>query len=375
LNFGLKETAADAEIIGVIDADYIVDKNWLRGCVPYFENPKTGWVQAPQDHREWEDDTFKEWINWEYAGFFDIGMVARNEANAIIQHGTMTLIRKSALVDTGNWAEWCICEDAELGLRLLREGYESVYLDHRFGHGLVPDTFTAYKKQRFRWAFGAVQILKGHWKSLIPFKKTGLTTGQKYHFVTGWLPWFADAFYLLFTLASLFWSVGMVVAPRYFDFPLAIFVLPTVGVFVAKLLHHLFLYQTRVKCSLKQRLGSAIAGMALTYSIARAMWQGIFTKSTPFLRTPKCADKTALSAGFLMARDETILMLLQWAAAAAVLFVHSPYDPDARMWALVLFVQALPYAAALVTSIVSALPPKSARKARKAEALAPADTK
>ena len=34
-------------------------------------------------------------MNGEYAGFFDIGMVQRNEANAIIVHGTMCLIRRA----------------------------------------------------------------------------------------------------------------------------------------------------------------------------------------------------------------------------------------------------------------------------------------
>ena len=356
LNFGLTQTDPDAEVVGVIDSDYIVAPNWLKTLVPYFENPKVGWVQAPQDHREWRNDLFKEFINWEYAGFFDIGMVARNEENAIIQHGTMTLIRRKALEETGKWAEWTICEDAELGLRLLENGYESVYLSHRFGHGLTPDNFTAYKKQRFRWAYGACQILKGHWRSLIPFKNTGLTTGQKYHFVTGWLPWFADAFYVLFTILSVFWTIGLVLAPRSFDFPLAIFVMPTVGVFVAKLVHHLFLYSTRVKCNWRQRIGSAIAGMGLTYYIGKAMWQGVLTKTIPFLRTPKCEDKAAWTAGFMMASEETVLMLSQWFCAALILWDKGWNDLDARTWALVLTVQSIPYAAALTTAMISALP-------------------
>ncbi|OIQ98347.1 cellulose synthase 1 [mine drainage metagenome] len=356
LNFALTQTDPEAEVIGVIDSDYQVTPDWLSTLVPYFENPKVGWVQAPQDHREWEFDLFKECINWEYAGFFDIGMVARNEDNAIIQHGTMTLIRRKALEDTGKWSEWTITEDAELGLRLLEHGYESVYLSHRFGHGLTPDDFTAYKKQRFRWAYGAVQILKGHWRALMPFRDTGLTASQKYHFVTGWLPWFADAFYLLFTVLSVFWTIGLVAAPRIFDFPMAIFVMPTVGVFVAKLVHHLFLYSTRVKCNWRQRIGSAIAGMGLTYYIGKAMWQGVFTKTIPFLRTPKCADKAAWTAAFMMASEETVLMLSQWICAALILFVKGWHDLDARMWALVLSVQSIPYAAALATAMLSALP-------------------
>jgi len=380
LNYGLTQTDPEAEIIGVVDSDYQVRPDWLSSLVPYFENPKVGHVQAPQDHREWQNDLFKEMINWEYAGFFDIGMVFRNEANAIIQHGTMTLIRKKVLEDSGRWAEWCIVEDAELGLRMMQAGYESCYIQERMGHGLVPDSFLAYKKQRFRWAYGAVQILKAHWRALVPFKDTGLTPGQKYHFVSGWLPWFADAFYLLFCVTSLFWSAGMVLAPRFFATPLAVFTLPTVGVFVAKIVHHMFLYTTRVKCTPRQRVLSAIAGMGLTYAIAWAMWQGIFTKSTPFMRTPKMADKAAFTQGFLMASEEAALMLLHWLAAAAALVgpvalnwvAHTTglfaepwkdawrnwYDPDVRLWAIVLVVQSMPFLAALTTSLISTLPSK-----------------
>ncbi|MEW5727669.1 MAG: glycosyltransferase, partial [Pseudomonadota bacterium] len=360
LNFGLTQTAPDAEIIGVVDSDYQVRKDWLSSLVPYFEDPKVGHVQAPQDHRDWEHDLFKEMINWEYAGFFDIGMVFRNEANAIIQHGTMTLVRKEAMEKAGRWAEWCIVEDAELGLRMMQVGYESVYIQERMGHGLVPDSFMAYKKQRFRWAYGAVQILKAHWKSLIPFKKTGLTAGQKYHFISGWLPWFADGFYLMFCITSLFWTAGMVLAPRYFDTPLAFFILPTVGVFVAKIVHHMFLYSTRVKCSWKRRWLSAVAGMGLTYAIAWAMWQGVFTKSTPFMRTPKMAEKVGVKDAIKMTLEETTLMALHWIAAVAVLLPrHNFYDPEVRLWAAVLVVQSMPFLAALVTSIISTLPSKA----------------
>jgi len=171
----------------------------------------------------------------------------------------------------------------------------------------------------------------------------------------------------MFTLLSVIWTVGLVFWPRLFDFPLAIFVMPTVGVFVAKLVHHLFLYSTRVKCNWRQRVGAAIAGMGLTYSIGRAMWQGVFTKTIPFLRTPKCEDKAAWTAGFLMASEETVLMLSQWISAGLILFAKGWGDIDARLWALVLTVQSIPYLAALVTAMISALPTENFMKRLRAK--------
>src|SRR5215831_8401102 len=98
LRLALAHTAADADIIGVIDADYVVRPDWLKDLVPAFADPKVGMVQAPQDHRDGERTVMHYAMNGEYAGFFDIGMVQRNEANAIIVHGTMCLMRRAALM-------------------------------------------------------------------------------------------------------------------------------------------------------------------------------------------------------------------------------------------------------------------------------------
>ena len=371
LNFALRETAPDAEVIGVVDSDYVVERDWLKSLVPHFNRPEVGFVQAPQDHRAWEGNRFQEMINWEYAGFFHLGMVHRNERDAIIQHGTMTLIRRAALEVLGGWAEWTICEDAELGLRLMESGYESVYVNHVFGRGLTPHSFGAYRKQRFRWAYGAMQIIRRYWRWLIPgFEKPGadgkgLTLAQKYHFVSGWLPWFTDALHLLFTAMAVVWSIGLVLWPKYFQFPLGVFLVPTLGIFFFKVLHSFWLYMAKVPCNTRQRIGAAIAGMALTHTIARAVIQGLTTDNIPFLRTPKCESRPALMQGFLMAREETFVLGLLWLATLMVLISYGP-TPEALVWAVLLVVQSVPYVAALMLSLVNAVPGLMPRRAHSA---------
>lgn len=371
LNYALSQTDERAVVIGVVDSDYIVQSNWLRALTPYFDNQKVGFVQAPQDNRGWEDEPFKEMINWEYNGFFQIGMMHRNERNAIIQHGTMTLIRRSALLQVGNWGEGTICEDAELGLKLFHEGLEAVYVNHPFGHGLTPDTFAGYKKQRFRWAYGAVQIIRRHWRWMVPGLEkqaadgTGLSLAQQYHFISGWLPWFTDALHLVFTVAGVLWSIGLVLWPKYFQFPLGVFLIPALGIFIFKVVHSYWLYVAKVPCTLRQRIGAAIAGMALTHTIARAVIQGLTTDSTPFLRTPKCESRPALMQGFLMAREETVVLGLLWLSALAVLIAYG-FMPEAIVWAVLLLVQSVPYVAALMLSLVNAVPGLMPRRARAA---------
>ena len=357
LNFALQHADPGADIVAVVDSDYIVRPDWLKLLVPHFERPEVGVVQAPQDHRGWEGNLFKEMINWEYHGFFEIGMVHRNERNAIIQHGTMTLIRTSILLGSGKWAEWCICEDAELGLRVQNLGYDTVYVKQSFGKGLTPDSFAGYKRQRFRWVYGAVQIMKRHWPELSPFsRRSGLNLGQRYHFIAGWLPWFGDAISLIMNVLCIFWAIGMALFPKYFGAPLYVLMLPPIGAFIFKLLHFVWLYSARVPCTFKQRIGAALAGTALTHTIAVAILRGIFTQSMPFLRTPKCESKSALVKGFTMARGESLMMVLLLFAVVVNYNFGNDQTEERQIRAALLLIQALPYAAALLLSLCSVIP-------------------
>jgi exo-beta-1,3-glucanase (GH17 family)/cellulose synthase/poly-beta-1,6-N-acetylglucosamine synthase-like glycosyltransferase len=362
LNFALAQTAADAEVIAVIDADYIVRREWLRDLAPAFANPRTGIVQAPQDYRDAGESAFKSMCFAEYRGFFHIGMVTRNERNAIIQHGTMTMVRRDLMERIG-WAEWCITEDAELGLRILAEGYEATYIPQSYGRGLMPDSFLDFKKQRSRWAFGSMQIMRRHFKSLVRGGDDRLTAGQRYHFLAGWLPWLADGFNLIFNCAALVWSLVMVMFPKYIEPPLMIFSVLPLSLFVFKLVKLLHLYRTRVGATLTQTLAAALAGLGLAHTIGAAMLSGLVQRDRPFFRTPKQAPRHALGEALAAAREEAFIMLGLWFAAFGVSRIPQldgdlpglVGSPDLTVWVTVLLIQSMPYAAAVIVSLASAL--------------------
>src|SRR6185312_10540127 len=150
---------------------------------------RVGLVQAPQDHRDGDRSPLHAAMNAEYAGFFDIGMVERNEVNAIIVHGTMCLIRRTALEAAGGWSSDTNVEDTDLGLSILARGWRTHYTNRRYGWGLLPQNYQAFKTQRDRWAGGAVQIVKKHWRQFLP-GATLLDAQQKRAFLLGWLTWF-----------------------------------------------------------------------------------------------------------------------------------------------------------------------------------------
>jgi hypothetical protein len=289
----------------------------------------------------------------EYQGFFYIGMVTRNERNAIIQHGTMTMVRRSVLDAVGGWAEWCITEDAELGLRIFERGHEATYIPQTYGRGLMPDTFIDFKKQRFRWAYGAVQILRRHARALFSDEETGLTRGQRYHFVAGWLPWLSDSINLFFTIGALVWSLLMVIYPLKFDPPLVILSIMPLSLFIFKVGKMIYLYRTRIGASVSQTLASAVAGLSLAHTIAKAIFVGFVTSDKPFFRTPKLAQRHALLEALQSAREEALIMVALWLGGVSVAVRQGSDTADLMVWILVLVVQSIPYAAAVVMSVAS----------------------
>ena len=356
LNYALERIAADAAIVAVIDSDYVVDASWLRNLTPTFQDARIAIVQAPQDYRDASESAFKAMCYAEYRGFFHIGMITRNERNAIIQHGTMTMVRRAQL-ERCRWAEWCITEDAELGLRIFEAGFDASYVPESYGRGLMPDTFIDFKKQRFRWAYGAMQIIKAHARAL--FLEGGpLSAGQRYHFVAGWLPWVADGVNLLFNIAALGWSAAMVWAPGRVDAPLVMYSVLPLSLFTFKIAKLFHLYRVRVGANLRQTLAAAIAGLALTHTIGTATVKGLITRSEPFFRTPKKRRSAGLWHALAAAREETLMMAGLLLSAWAVSYTALPQNmgPDHFAWIVVLLIQSVPYASSLIVSLVSAFP-------------------
>ena len=347
LRLALDHTSPEAEIIGVLDADYVVHPDWLKDLVPAFATPSVGLVQAPQDHRDGDRSVVHAVMNREYAGFFDIGMVQRNEVNAIVSHGTMCLVRRSALVDAGGWSSDTIVEDADLGLTLLARGWWSHYTRRRYGWGLLPSDFAAYKRQRHRWAYGGVQLIKKHWRAFIP-GRSHITTQQRTEFLFGWLTWLgAESLGVAIAILNLIWMplvvfLGIAV-------PQAVLTIPVLAAFSVMLLHFMVLYRTRVRAPTFASLGAAFSAMALQLTVARAVADGLFKDGVPFLRTAKgcagCATQRfpALWEGVL----GTLLIL----GSLGLYLTNYQQVTEISIFSAVLLVQSLPFLAAVAVTL------------------------
>jgi len=342
LRLALAHTSPDAEIIGIIDADYAVTPDWLTDLVPAFADAKVGLVQAPQDHRDGKRSPLHYVMNGEYAGFFDIGMIQRNEANAIIVHGTMCLIRRTALEAAGGWSSDTICEDTDLGLTILELGWQAHYANRRYGYGLLPDTFEAYKKQRDRWASGGFQIIKKHWRRFLP-GASELTGDQKREFAFGWLNWLgAETVGVAVAILNLIWVP--VVAFVGIAVPDKVLTLPIVATFVISIVHFIALYRRRVPIPASQAFGAMAAAMAMQWTVARAVANGVIKDHLTFVRTAK--GGTARRRVAFPAFEEAVLGGLLALGAVIVFATNWEHVREINLFGCVLVVQSLPFLAA-----------------------------
>ncbi|HEY2137145.1 MAG TPA: glycosyltransferase [Xanthobacteraceae bacterium] len=348
LRVALAHTAPDAEIIGVIDADYAVHPDWLKEVVPAFADPKVGLIQAPQDHRD--ERTPLHWaMNGEYAGFFDIGMVQRNEENAIIVHGTMCLIRRAALAAAGGWSSDTICEDTDLGLTIIELGWLTHYTRRRYGHGLLPDTFEAYKKQRHRWAYGGLQIIRKHWRRFLP-GASRLTPDQKREFALGWLNWLgAESIGVMVAILNLVWVP--VVAFVGIAIPDKVLTLPIMAAFVVSVAHFVALYRRRVTIPPAQTAAAMLAAMSMQWTVARAVATGLVTEHLPFVRTAKGGNARKKRVTF-PAFYEALMGGLLLLGAAIVVATNDEQVHEINLFAGVLVVQSLPFLAASILAVL-----------------------
>jgi cellulose synthase/poly-beta-1,6-N-acetylglucosamine synthase-like glycosyltransferase len=316
LNFAVTQTNPKAEIIGIIDADYEVDPNFLNELVPAFADPQVAFVQTPQDYSDWKGDVFSESMYRGYKYFFEVSMPSRNERNAIIFAGTMGLIRKSVLEEIGGWDEWCITEDAEASLRILKKGYQSLYVNRSFGNGMMPINFEGLKKQRFRWCFGGIQILKKHWEVLMPWAhwvdpQNKLTLAQRYYYLVGGLGWFSDVFNLLFAFFLVIGAVFNIFSSPIKVRPLTDTVLIIPAVFlVLHILRFIWVLRNRLRVSIHIAVATMYNFFSLGWAVTLACIQGLVQREGVFLRTPKATNSSKAWHAIQVTKWETAIGLI-----------------------------------------------------------------
>ncbi|MDX6250094.1 MAG: hypothetical protein QOF10_3454 [Kribbellaceae bacterium] len=349
LNYALENlTDARAELIAVVDSDYQLQPDFLADCARLFADPGLGFVQAPQDYRGWQQSGYYRRLYYSYRYFFAVSQPSRNERDAAIFAGTMGIIRKKAIEDLGGWDQWCITEDAELSLRMLRAGWTGLHVDKSYGEGIMPLTFEALKSQRYRWCFGGIQILRMHWRSLVPGPLTAdnrLTLGQRWGYLSGGLQWYGDLLGVVFYMFLLAGAANLALGGGELFRKITGFLVAAVPVLVLiGLLRAVALLRRGTDASWRDAFGAFFIWQATALVVARASVLGLFAKEAVFMRTPKTFEKASWLDVIKANRAESLLAALGIVGIAAAL--SHPTTLSGPLLAALLLFPTLGFAAA-----------------------------
>ncbi|MEN6372894.1 MAG: polysaccharide deacetylase family protein [Armatimonadota bacterium] len=233
LNLGIEKS--DTEVLVCLDADTVFDRNAIARLARHFADPRVGAVAGNVKVGN-RNNPLTTWQSLEYITSQNFDRRAYAAFNAVsVVPGAVGAWRRSAVLKVGGYHNNTLAEDADLTFRLQVQGWHIRTENDALAYTEVPDTVMTLAKQRFRWAYGILQSLWKHRKSM--FKPSG---GAFSMFVMPSM-WVYNIFFQAFSpivdimvVISLF-SGGLLQVLSYYA---AFFVLDFIGAAIAFQLDH-----------------------------------------------------------------------------------------------------------------------------------------
>ena len=161
-NYGLLQ--AEGEIVVIYDAEDRPDPDQLKKAVLAFQkaDPRVTCVQAKLNFFNQDQNLLTRWFAAEYSLWFDLLLPGLDAEKAPIPlGGTSNHFITERLVMLAGWDPFNVTEDADLGIRLHKAGYQTAIIDSTTleeANSKLPN----WIRQRSRWIKGYIQTWLVH---------------------------------------------------------------------------------------------------------------------------------------------------------------------------------------------------------------------
>lgn len=274
------------DFLAIFDADFIPAPDFLRNALPYFSDPKVGFVQARWEHanRNYSLLTIVQALMLD--GHFAIEQYARSQMGAWFNfNGTAGVWRRETIEQAGGWKAETLTEDLDLSYRSFLAGWQARFLRHLSVPAELPVSFNAYRTQQHRWARGslecAAKFLPAIWRSGLPL----LIKFQATFHLTG------NLVYMLLLLLSLIYPLALYISQYHagLDGIYGIGAFLNLTAFAPTLFFGVAQHQLgrRWFTILPALLFTSIFSAGMMLNTSRAVWQAFWKKKNDFERTPK----------------------------------------------------------------------------------------
>ena len=288
LKEGLK--TAKGELIGIFDADFVPNPDFLKGSVPYFRDSKVGMLQTRWGHINSDYSLLTRAQSMGIDGHFGVEQASRAWSGFFLNfNGTAGVWRKKAIEDAGGWQADTLTEDLDLSYRAQLRGWKLCFAPTVVCPAEVPVTINAFKSQQHRWAKGSIQTAKKNLGKLFRADLSLLVKIQAFLHLTHYM---VHPMMLLVVLTS----IPMLYSQRFFDhlaFPIMIFTLLCLATFGPSTM---YLFSQRIlypdwKSRIKYLPILMCLGTGIAVNNTKAVLEALLNIESGFIRTPKYGIK------------------------------------------------------------------------------------
>ncbi len=281
---------AKGELIGIFDADFVPNPDFLKESVPYFQDSKVGMLQTRWGHINSDYSLLTRAQSIGIDGHFGVEQASRAWSGFFLNfNGTAGVWRKKTIQDAGGWQADTLTEDLDLSYRAQLRGWKLCYAPEVVCPAEVPVTINAFKSQQHRWAKGSIQTAKKNLGDLFRADIPILVKIQAFLHLTHYM---VHPMMLLVVLTS----IPMLYSQWFFDnlaFPIMIFTLLCLATFGPS---SMYMFSQRVLYpEWKQRIKYLPFLMCLGTGIAvnntKAVLEALLNIESGFIRTPKYGIK------------------------------------------------------------------------------------
>lgn len=175
INYGLM--IAKGDFVVVFDADCVPPSDFLIRTIPCFHDSSLGFLQTAIDFRNRNENFITRFLATEIGHKDKMTANFNEEQDLANLTGSSSVWRRKCLDDIGGFSDRTLTEDIDLCYRAQLKGWHYRYLSEVVSHEELPDTISAVRLQRHRWAYGLVRNTFLH---ICGFAgKSDFTLGQK----------------------------------------------------------------------------------------------------------------------------------------------------------------------------------------------------
>ena len=164
------------DIIVVLDADTVLDPDFVVNVLPHFRDPHVGAVagNVKVGNRR---RLLPRLQSLEYVMSLSLDRRAQALLNVVsVVPGAAGAFRRGALVRVNGWPDRTLTEDTDLTVALLSAGWNVPYEPAAISWTEAPESVSDVIKQRRRWSYGAAQVSTIHASRMLDVRegKVGL---------------------------------------------------------------------------------------------------------------------------------------------------------------------------------------------------------